>query len=76
MVLKQNWWDDPLYNDVDDGDSFSNRDSSVSSDDSPSPTHECVVCGRKIYIPSEPRKRAPHFCERCDDVNSHVRIEE
>jgi len=76
MVVKQNWWDDDLYNDADNSDSFSNRDSGSDYDESPSPSHECVVCGNRIYIQSEPRKRAPHYCERCDDVNYHVRIEE
>lgn len=75
MVVKQNWWDEDVYNDAGNSDPFSNRNSDSDSDKSSSPTHECVVCGKKIYIQSEPRKRAPHYCKRCDDVNYHVRIE-
>ena len=79
-MVKPRWFKDTEYDDTGDyGTTFDNNNTDTDTDtdkneDNPSPTHECVVCATKIYIQSETRKRPPHYCKQCEEVNYHVKI--
>jgi len=77
-MVNPRWFNDTKYDDTGDyGRTFNNNNTDKNTnkdEDNPTPTHECVVCATKIYIQSETRKRPPHYCKKCQEVNYHVKI--
>ena len=77
-MVNPRWFNDTKYDDTGDyGRTFNNNNTDKNTnkdEDNPTPTHECVVCATKIYIQSETRKRPPHYCKKCEEVNYHVKI--
>lgn len=45
------------------------------SDDTPEPNYACATCGEKTNI-SEHKRRAPAWCDSCESIKSHERLDE
>jgi hypothetical protein len=45
------------------------------SDDTPEPNYACATCGEKTHI-SEHKRRAPAWCDSCECIKSHERLDE
>lgn len=61
------WFTDSEWDDTDSDEEVTvNQDGRIEIEKQPDPTHECTYCDTKVRIESEPRIRAPHFCEKCE----------